>query len=360
MSSLDMLLEELQLDCESAGPAFILPPSPGHVAQARALSDILMSFQDMIQDHTGWRSIDARGAREAGWKVSEYVDGVRRLALSVGLVSGAALSIMVPSGQDADLLGSVDLVPQGQALVRLVPGTPVVLRADDKLLGVRLDEDGHLEVAPYRVTAERAFTPLPESPTDRMDPVDASDWLHAEAPDWLKGALDEQLAIGGIFHAAVAAGLVLRLDRPGVTRRGPSGGLAALLAAAKPPAGAARGWIDGLDASQLDALEAFATAEAGRLWERLEPVAERTAPGDPTWRDAFTELLRSRDDLSSAYAVLDARERGAATGTALAAFDRMARAEIEAMPVRGLVTDPRLEAAVSADADAWWGLPART
>ncbi len=360
MSSLDTLLDELQLACEPAGPVDIIPPPPQDTAQAAGWFDTDLTFDEMRRRARAWRAIPAPGAEGAGWSVAGFFDGARVLALAVVLTSGGGVSVASTADQDPGSISSVDTEHPNEALIRILPDTPVVVRADNSLLGITVRPDGTLAFAPLQISGEYARTPLPSPPTDQAAPVDTSNWLHADAPAWLRDAVDQQVGIGGVFHTAVAAGLALRLDHAGVTRRAPRGGLAALLEAAKRAPGPAHAWVHALPSDRLLALEAFATAEAERLWQRLEPIAERTAPHDPSWCEALAELLRSRDDLSCAYRVLIERDRATALGAALAAFDRVARREIAALPIRGLVSDPRLEASVSANSDAWWGMPARS
>ena len=170
--------------------------------------------------------------------------------------------------------------------------------------------------------------------TDQTDQFKSEEWTYVHAPSWLRREVAEQVAIGGIFHVAVAAGLACS-DRPN---------------------GPARAWVDGLTDDDLDALEAYAEVEAGRLWQRLEPVVERTAPHDPAWVEALAEVLRSRDNLSRVYSVLDERERGTELGAALSVFDRMARPMLDVPP--RVVHDPRLKGA-SSNPEKWWAQPAR-
>ena len=49
--------------------------------------------------------------------------------------------------------------------------------------------------------------------TDQTDQFKSEEWTYVHAPSWLRREVAEQVAIGGIFHVAVAAGLACS-DRP--------------------------------------------------------------------------------------------------------------------------------------------------
>lgn len=230
---------------------------------------------------------------------------------------------------------------------------PVRLRfvAEERRVELELDR-GHLRVYELR-SPLRAFT-LPPASNAPVPLAELDAWLDDEPIEpWLREGVVGRLDEPDVFDVSVAAGMVLRLHLP-ATREARAALAAKVLSGAPDAVSRVRAWVRGVVPTTWEEAEDAAVHVASDLQDRFACLEETL--GTELDDGVLTGLVRERDALESARAVLRVAGRGERLEAALAALDREACLHFACFEGwRGMSSSPWLDAVAWREPEAWWG-----
>jgi len=182
-------------------------------------------------------------------------------------------------------------------------------------------------------------------------------WYADDEDVWLCDELSARVHSGDPWQHAVALGLAARLRRRASTHARAT--LDALLAG-RPVEDLhrERRWATQQPRDVLDAIEIWAITVAETVVDDLEDLFDRSAPDDPDWQDAITDVLHRRDDVEGIRLLLHEADHGEGLEATLEALDPACRNLIDAVTKWAAPYDERLGRASVASPYGWWISPA--
>jgi hypothetical protein len=185
-----------------------------------------------------------------------------------------------------------------------------------------------------------------------------ANWADLCRDQWMADSLRRYEAVSGIWHAAVAAGLLARLFESENGREAYESSVLVLRREGTELPAAPRRWARQLTSGQCETITDLGLAEIDGLHRTLGDLNERWIPDDGPWRTAWIDVCCRRDDLACAALVLgEAGARDPRLTDALTALDRIGRQVLFSVPRGAILDDERLRRVRLTDPLAWWGSP---